>query len=114
MRSDNPGFVPDSPFSKQLPEEWLNFFKTFPKLELHCHLLGTTSKETFEELVAESGADVSQEEINNFYTRGDKPVGVLRIFRCLDVNFQRFPTLDAKKLVNAPKMSAHHRGICHF
>ena len=31
-----------------------------------------------------------------------------------DVNFQRFPTLDAKKLVNAPKMSAHHRGICHF
>lgn len=23
MRSDNPGFVPDSPFSKQLPEEWL-------------------------------------------------------------------------------------------
>lgn len=32
----------------------------------------------------------------------------------VDVNFQRFPTLDAKKLVNAPKMSAHHRGICHF
>ena len=31
-----------------------------------------------------------------------------------NVNFQRFPTLDAKKLVNAPKMSAHHRGICHF
>ena len=30
------------------------------------------------------------------------------------VNFKRFPTLDAKKLVNAPKMSAHHRGICHF
>lgn len=78
-----PGFVPDSPFSKQLPEEWLNFFKTFPKLELHCHLLGTTSKETFEELVAESGADVSQEEINNFYTRGDKPVGVLMNFQVL-------------------------------
>ena len=32
----------------------------------------------------------------------------------ISVNFQRFPTLDAKKLVNAPKMSAHHRGICHF
>ena len=32
----------------------------------------------------------------------------------IGVNFQRFPTLDAKKLVNAPKMSAHHRGICHF
>ena len=35
-------------------------------------------------------------------------------FDFLFVNFQRFPTLDAKKLVNAPKMSAHHRGICHF
>ena len=31
-----------------------------------------------------------------------------------NMNFQRFPTLDAKKLVNAPKMSANHRGICHF
>lgn len=39
-----------------------------------------------------------------------------KIFKCdpILVNFQRFPTLDAKKLVNAPKMSAHHRGICHF
>ena len=36
------------------------------------------------------------------------------ILLLLGVNFQRFPTLDAKKLVNAPKMSAHHRGICHF
>ena len=35
-------------------------------------------------------------------------------FQTNNVNFQRFPTLDAKKLVNAPKMSAHHRGICHF
>lgn len=37
-----------------------------------------------------------------------------KILSSPDVNFQRFPTLDAKKLVNAPKMSAHHRGICHF
>lgn len=37
-----------------------------------------------------------------------------KFLTCSVVNFQRFPTLDAKKLVNAPKMSAHHRGICHF
>ena len=30
------------------------------------------------------------------------------------VNFQRFPTLEARRFVNAPKMSAHHRGIYHF
>lgn len=40
--------------------------------------------------------------------------GVKDILVLENVNFQRFPTLDAKKLVNAPKMSAHHRGICHF
>ena len=39
---------------------------------------------------------------------------VIPVSRLNNVNFQRFPTLDAKKLVNAPKMSAHHRGICHF
>lgn len=49
-----------------------------------------------------------------------KDYGDLGFTFCLEyslyalVNFQRFPTLDAKKLVNAPKMSAHHRGICHF
>lgn len=31
-----------------------------------------------------------------------------------NVNFQRFPTLEARRFVNAPKMSAHHRGIYHF
>ena len=43
-----------------------------------------------------------------------RSAGCLILQRLYDVNFQRFPTLDAKKLVNAPKMSAHHRGICHF
>lgn len=84
MRSTNPGFVPDSPFSRELPAEWLEFFKQFPKAELHCHLLGTTSRETFIDLVHESGADITDEEIDGFYTRGDKPIGVLRIFRALE------------------------------
>lgn len=84
MRKDNPGFVPDSPFQRNLPNEWLEFFKSFPKAELHCHLLGTTRKETFEDFVKASGADVSQETIDEFYTRGEKPVGVLRIFRALE------------------------------
>ena len=32
----------------------------------------------------------------------------------VNVNFQRFSTLEARRFVNAPKMSAHHRGIYHF
>lgn len=84
MRSTNPGFVPDSPFTRRLSPAWMEFFSKFPKVELHCHLLGTTGRETFIDLVRESGADVSMEDINGFYTRGDKPVGVLRIFRALE------------------------------
>lgn len=80
----NPGFVPDSPFHKDLPQAYLDFFHQFPKAELHCHLLGTISKETFEDLVQLSKAPISQREINEFYTRGEKPVGVLRIFRALE------------------------------
>lgn len=84
MRKDNPAFVPDSPFARPMTEEHMKFFSAIPKTELHCHLLGTTQKSTFEDLVRESGAPVTQEEIDGFFTRGDKPVGVLRIFRALE------------------------------
>lgn len=67
MRKDNPGFVPDSPFQRVLPKEWTDFFSSFPKVELHCHLLGTTGKQTFEDLVKESGADIPQSTIDEFY-----------------------------------------------
>ena len=91
MRSTNPGFVPDSPFTKKLSPEWLEFFKKFPKAETHCHLLGTISRETFTDLVRLSGADVTETEIAGFYTRGDKPVGVLRIFRALEAKILKEP-----------------------
>ena len=84
MRKDNPAFVPDSPFARPMSEQHMEFFRAIPKTELHCHLLGTTQKTTFEDLVKESGAPVTQEEIDAFFTRGDKPVGVLRIFRALE------------------------------
>ena len=84
MRKDNPAFVPDSPFARPMTPEHMAFFTAIPKTELHCHLLGTTCKSTFEDLVRESNAPVTQEEIDGFFTRGDKPVGVLRIFRALE------------------------------
>lgn len=55
-----------------------------PKIELHCHLYGTIRKKTFEDLNREAGYPLSSLEIDEFYTRGSKPVGVLRIFRALD------------------------------
>lgn len=84
MRKDNPAFVPDSPFARPMTQAHMDFFSAIPKTELHCHLLGTTQKASFEDFVKTSGAPVSQEEIDGFFTRGDKPVGVLRIFRALE------------------------------
>lgn len=91
MRSTNPGFVPDSPFTRELTAKQLAFFPAFPKAELHCHLLGTTSRETFIDLVRDSDAPISMAEIEGFYTRGEKPVGVLRIFRALESSILKKP-----------------------
>ena len=48
MRKDNPAFVPDSPFARPMTAEHMEFFRAIPKTELHCHLLGTTQKSTFD------------------------------------------------------------------
>ena len=60
------------------------FFHAIPKVELHCHLLGTVRQDTFRELTQKAGAPISDDEITAFYTRGEKPVGVLRVLRALD------------------------------
>ena len=66
-------------------------FQSIPKAELHCHLLGSVGRKTFEDLVQAANAPISREEIAAFYTRGDKPVGVLRVLRALDQWLLRSP-----------------------
>ncbi|WP_137896778.1 adenosine deaminase [Ramlibacter sp. 2FC] len=65
------------------------FLLRLPKVELHCHLLGTVRRDTFSDLVRRAGASISEAEIEAFYTRGEKPVGVLRVLRALDVELIR-------------------------
>jgi hypothetical protein len=60
-----------------------SFLHAIPKAELHCHLLGTVRRETFGAGKRER-APLSDAEIEAFYTRGEKPVGVLRVLRALD------------------------------
>ena len=67
------------------------FAQALPKMELHCHLLGTVRKNTFIELAGRAQAPLSIEEIEAFYTRGEKPVGVLRVLRALDQWLLRTP-----------------------
>ncbi|MDB5873522.1 MAG: Adenosine deaminase [Ramlibacter sp.] len=67
------------------------FLRAMPKAELHCHLLGAVRRETFAELAARERAPLATEEIEAFYTRGEKPVGVLRVLRALDAWLLRRP-----------------------
>jgi adenosine deaminase len=67
------------------------FLQALPKVELHCHLFGTVRRDTFFDLNRRAGAPLSDEEITAFYTRGEKPVGVLRVLRALDASLIRAP-----------------------
>jgi adenosine deaminase len=80
MTADATGNTPATTIAERLEQ----FMKAIPKVELHCHLLGTVRQETFIDLATKAGNVVSREEIDAFYTRGEKPVGVLRVLRILD------------------------------
>lgn len=67
------------------------FIQALPKVELHCHLFGTVRRRTFEALNARAGRPLPDDEISSFYTRGEKPVGVLRVLRALDAHLVRTP-----------------------
>ena len=63
------------------------FLHALPKVELHCHLLGAVRRATFEDLArraarsnprADAQAPPSAADIEAYYQRGDRPVGVLR------------------------------------
>jgi len=59
-------------------------FLRMPKVELHCHLLGTVRRKTFEDLVRKHDAPLAPEDVAEFYRRDGKPVGVLRVLRALE------------------------------
>lgn len=82
--TETPGHVPAARTGVQIQEAHRTFFAAMPKVELHCHLLGAVRYETFVALAEKSNAPLARDEIDAFYTRGEKPVGVLRVLRALD------------------------------
>lgn len=78
------GNVPESPIGRPVSPEQRAFFHAIPKVELHCHLLGAVRHDTFADLAARHRAPVTPDEIAGFYTRGEKPVGVLHVLRTLE------------------------------
>lgn len=69
----------------------VGFCHAIPKVELHCHLLGTVRHATFKALARQANAVMSMDEIDAFYVRGEKPVGVLKALRALDAQMIKRP-----------------------
>ncbi len=93
MVEDGPqiGNVPRSRIGRAADPALRAFFAAIPKVELHCHLLGSVKRETFAALVAKYRAPIGDDEIAAFYARGEKPVGVLRVLRALERYLLREP-----------------------
>lgn len=91
-----PPHPPDTP----PPTLLLQLLQAMPKVEIHCHLLGTVRHATFKELAHRAAraagaagrpAPLCDAEVDAFYVRGEKPVGVLRALRALDAALLRTP-----------------------
>lgn len=63
--------------------------RAVPKVELHVHLLGTVRYETFVRLNRRAAAPLAADEVERFYRRGARPVGVLHVLRALDAHLLR-------------------------
>ena len=86
--------------TESTPSPLLDFLHAMPKVEIHCHLLGTVRHATFRELAARAAkratdrdapVPLTQEEVDAFYFRGEKPVGVLKALRALDSHLLATP-----------------------
>lgn len=88
------------------------FFHALPKVELHCHLLGTIQRTTLTDWVQREGLEISAAEIEAFYTRGDKPVGVLKVLRLLERQLLRSPD-DLYRMTVEYLAAAHAHNIRH-
>jgi adenosine deaminase len=52
------------------------FLRATPKVEIRCRLLGTVRHATFVALAERNRAPLERAEIDGFYSRGEKPVGM--------------------------------------
>ena len=88
------------------------FFLGLPKVELHCHLLGTVRQETFEALIDKHRAPLSRADVAGFYRRDGKPIGVLRVLRALESHLllepDDFHRLTYEYLEDAARESVRH------
>lgn len=86
------------------------FLRLIPKVELHCHLFGTIQRATMLALCQRNGVAIAADEIDGYYIRGEKPVGVLHIFRQLEKLIVRAPQ-DIYDITLAYLREAHDHAV---
>ena len=106
------GAVPASTLGRQTTDAQRAVFRALPKVELHCHLLGSVRRETFTDMVRRRGAPITEAEIAAFYERGSKPVGVLRVLRALERHLLLEPD-DFRRITYEYLQDAAAEGVRH-
>lgn len=106
------GAVPASTLGRQTTDAQRAVFRAIPKVELHCHLLGSVRRETFTDMVRRRGAPITEAEISAFYERGEKPVGVLRVLRALERHLLLEPD-DFRRITYEYLQDAAAEGVRH-
>lgn len=106
------GNVPASPIGRPVSDVQRAFFRAMPKVELHCHLLGSVRHATFAALAEKHGAPVTRAEIDDFYRRDGRPVGVLHILRMLERHLL-LDTADFRRIAYEYLADAAAEGVRH-
>ena len=107
--------LPLTRLTRMTPAPLDAFLHAIPKVELHCHLFGTVRHATFAALNRRAGSPLAEQEVEDFYTRGEKPVGVLRVLRALDAHLLRTPDdLHRLTLEYLEDAAAHHVRYSEF
>ncbi len=101
--------APDGNVSRLAHDE---FLRLIPKAELHCHLLGTVRHQTFLDMARARNAPLEKSEIDAFYTRGEKPVGAIRVLRALDAHLLVEPD-DLHRITHEYLEDARHHGVLY-
>ncbi|MDB5364953.1 MAG: adenosine deaminase [Rhodospirillales bacterium] len=108
----NIGNVPAPRTGRTIGPAQREFFRAIPKVELHCHLLGSVRAATFADLARRHRAPLSTADIDGFYARGARPVGVLHVLRTLERHLLLAPD-DFRRIAYEYLEDAAREGVRH-